>query len=91
MEFEWDPTKAELNWKKHRITFSEASTVFSDIMSSTFADPEHSDEEARFITLGMSDRGRLLMVSHTDRNDRTRIISARVANRRERKTYEEET
>ena len=90
MDFEWDPAKAEINRTKHRVEFSEATSVFADTLSITFADPDHSDEEDRFITIGMSDRGRLLIVSHTHRDDRVRLISARVANRRERKTYEEE-
>ena len=90
MDFEWDPAKAETNRKKHRVEFSEASSAFADTLSTTFADPDHSDEKDRFITIGMSDRGRLLIVSHTHRDDRVRLISARVANRRERKTYEEE-
>ena len=90
MDFEWDPAKAEINRKKHRVEFSEATSVFADTFSITFADPDHSDDEVRFITMGMSDQGRLLIVSHTDRDDRLRLISSRIANRRERKTYEEE-
>ena len=91
MDFEWDPAKAEINRKKHRVEFSEATSVFADTLSITFADPDHSDEEDRFITMGMSDQGRLLIVSHTDRDDCIRLISARITNRRERKTYEEES
>ncbi len=90
MEFEWDPEKANTNWKKHRVTFLEGATAMADVLSITFADPDHSLEEDRFITMGMSDQGRLLVVSHTERDDRIRLISVRVANRRERKTYEEE-
>jgi uncharacterized DUF497 family protein len=71
------------------VEFSEAATVFGDDLSVTIPDPDHSGEEDRFITVGMSDQGRLLVVSHTDREDRTRIISARKATRRERKAYEE--
>lgn len=90
MEFEWDPEKADINWKKHRVTFLEGATAFADVLSITFADPDHSLEEERDITMGMSDQGRLLIVSHTERDGRVRLISVRVANRRERKTYEEE-
>ena len=90
MEFEWDKDKAASNLKKHKVSFDEAGTVFGDTFSKTFADPDHSIDEDRYITIGMSDRGRVLMVSHTDREDRIRIISARVATRRERKAYEEE-
>jgi hypothetical protein len=91
MEFEWDEDKAERNLKKHKVAFSEAATIFGDLLSVTFPDPDHSIAEDRFITIGTSDRDRVLVVSHTDRADRIRIISARKATRRERKTYEEET
>jgi uncharacterized DUF497 family protein len=91
MEFEWDEDKAAGNRKKHKVAFDEAATVFGDALSSTFPDPDHSMEEDRFITIGTSDRGRVLIVSHTDREGRIRIISARKATRRERKGYEEET
>jgi uncharacterized protein len=89
MEFEWDEDKAAKNLKKHKVDFSEAATVFGDTLSVTIPDPDHSEEEDRFITVGMSEQGRLILVSHTDRGDRTRIISARKATRRERKYYEE--
>lgn len=90
LEFEWDSDKARSNVKKHRIAFEEASTVFSDSLAMTIHDPDHSDDEERYLILGESVRERLLVVSFTDREDRIRIISARVANRRERKKYEEE-
>jgi uncharacterized DUF497 family protein len=90
MEFEWDEQKAAGNLKNHKVAFEEAATVFGDALSSTFPDPDHSLEEDRFITIGTSDRGRMLMVSHTDRKGRVRIISARKATRRERKAYEKE-
>ena len=90
LEFEWDDGKAQTNAKKHGITFNEAQSVFADMLSSTFHDPDHSLEEDRLITIGTSDRNRLLVVSHTDRARRTRIISARKATRRERNAYEEE-
>jgi uncharacterized protein len=89
MEFEWDEDKAADNAKKHKVTFGEAATVFGDTLSLTFADPDHSRHEDRWITIGTSDRDRVLIVSHTDRDDRIRIISARKATRRERKVYEE--
>ena len=88
MEFEWDPDKADRNWRKHGVSFHEAATVFDDPLAITYADPEHSDEEARFLTFGHSGNGRFLVVSHTDREDRTRIISARQGTRKERKSYE---
>jgi uncharacterized DUF497 family protein len=90
MEFEWDDDKAARNLDKHRVEFGEASTVFSDPLSMTFPDPDHSIDEDRYIIIGTSDRGRVLIVSHTDREDRIRIISARKATRHERKAYEEE-
>ena len=90
MEFEWDKTKAARNLVKHGVDFSEAASIFGDALSRTFADPDHSDDEERSITIGVSNRGRILIVAHTDREARTRIISAREATRRERKTYEEE-
>jgi uncharacterized DUF497 family protein len=89
MEFEWDEDKAASNLKKHKVTFGEAATVFGDSLSSTFPDPDHSIDEDRYITIGTSDRDRVLIVSHTDREGRIRIISARKATRHERKAYEE--
>jgi hypothetical protein len=89
VDFEWDPAKASRNRVKHGIDFSEAATVFGDVLSQTFEDPDHSDDEERFVTIGVSARGRVLIVSHTDRGKRIRIISAREATRRERKDYEE--
>ena len=89
MDFEWDKTKAEGNPAKHGIEFSEAATAFGDLLSVTFPDPGHSEEEERFITIGSSERNRVLIISHTDRGGKTRIISARKATRRERKAYEE--
>ena len=89
MEFEWDPDKAARNLSKHRVAVTEAATVFGDPLAITFYDPGHSDDEDRYLTFGYSTDGRLLVVSHTDRGDRNRIISARVATRRERKIYED--
>jgi hypothetical protein len=89
MEFEWDPKKATANIQKHDITFQEAATVFGDPLAITFEDPDHSTEENRYITFGLSLQKRLIVVSHTEREDRTRIISARLMDRKERKIYEE--
>jgi uncharacterized DUF497 family protein len=89
MEFEWDPEKALRNLAKHGVTFPEAATVFGDPLAMTYSDPNHSDDEDRFLTFGHSSEGHLLIVSHTDRGQRTRIISARRAMRKERKLYEE--
>ena len=87
--FEWDERKAKQNLSKHGISFEEASTVFGDILSVTIDDPSHSMREQRCVTLGHSSKHRLLVVVHTDRSGRNRIISARPATRRERNTYEE--
>lgn len=88
MRFEWDREKAKRNLRKHRVSFEEAATVFYDPLSATFDDPEHSIDEQRFITVGYSSRGRLLVVSHTERGEALRIISARLATARERKRHE---
>jgi uncharacterized DUF497 family protein len=89
LEFEWDNRKAKQNLRKHDVSFEEASTVFGDPLAVTIPDPLHSEEEDRFITLGESQRRRLLVVVFTDRRGKIRIISARVATRNERKDYEE--
>jgi len=89
LEFEWDPQKEASNVGKHNISFHEAGTVFADPLSWTFPDPDHSINEERFLTIGLSSQGRTLVVSHTDRGARTRIISARTATPRERRDYEE--
>jgi uncharacterized DUF497 family protein len=89
MDFEWDNAKAETNLRKHGVSFAEAATVFGDPLAVTFFDPDHSDEEDRFLTIGMSIDNRVLMLSHTDRGEKVRIISARVATRSERKGYED--
>jgi uncharacterized protein len=88
--FEWDPDKAASNQRKHGVSFHEAATVFGDPLSVTYYDPEHSHAEHRYLTVGTSQRGRLLIVAHTDRGDHVRIISARKLTRRERKTYEQD-
>ncbi|MEI7989572.1 MAG: BrnT family toxin [Chloroflexota bacterium] len=86
---EWDPVKARTNQRKHNVAFEEAATVFNDPLSSTIPDPLHTKIEERFIIIGMSIQQRLLVVVHTDRGDKIRIISARIANTHERKAYEE--
>ena len=91
MQFEWDPGKAAINFDKHRVSFDEASTVFGDPLAGTIDDPGHSEGEARFVTIGRSAQGRLIVVVHTDRGDRVRLISARRATRREGGTYGSET
>jgi hypothetical protein len=91
VEFEWDPKKAALNRRKHTVSFNEAATVFGDILSTTVPDPDQSLSEERYLTVGFSDRRRLMMVSHTERGARIRIISARELTPAERETYEEET
>jgi uncharacterized DUF497 family protein len=90
MEFDWDPRKAEENLKRHGVSFDEARTVFGDPLAKTFYDPKHSENEERYISMGMSVQGRTLFVNHTDRGDKTRIISARLVTKTERKGYEEE-
>ena len=89
LNFEWDETKNESNVEKHGVDFKEAATIFADSFSYTFDDPAHSDEEPRFLTFGLTSTGKLLLVSHTDREDNIRIISARELTKKERKFYEE--
>ena len=88
MRFEWDSDKAAVNVKKHRVSFDEAVTVFYDPLAATFADPDHSDDESRLVTVGYSARDRLLVVCHVERRTATRVISARLATARERKRHE---
>jgi len=90
MIFEWDPKKAAANLRAHKVSFKEAATVFSDLLSVTVADPDHSPEENRHLIIGQSNRHRLLIVSHTEQGDRIRIISARELTPTEREAYEEE-
>lgn len=87
VEFEWDAEKNRVNLQKHGLSFEEAATVFGDPLSDTFDDPNHSFDEHRFLTIGTSGAGRLLIVSHTDREDSVRLISAREVTRDERKSY----
>ena len=87
--FEWDPAKARRNIETHGISFDEASTAFKDTLSVTIHDPLHSYEEDRFVLVGNSHRNRLLVIVHTERRNKIRIISARRATKKERKRYEE--
>lgn len=88
IDFEWDPEKDAANISKHGVAFAEAASVFGDPLGVSAYDPDHSRLENRFITIGLSAFGRLLMVAHTERGDRIRIISARELTRKERETYE---
>jgi uncharacterized protein len=88
-QFEWDPKKAKANLSKHDVSFEEASTIFDDPLFITFLDTDHSVNEERYITIGLSRRARLLMVAHAERNNRVRIISARKATKNEEKYYQE--
>lgn len=90
MEFEWNPQKAAKNLQKHKIAFVEAATVFSDPLSVTAPDPDHSLDEDRFIIVGQTHKNRLVMVSFVERRNRIRIISARELTHPERNAYEEE-
>jgi len=90
MKFEWDPVKARSNLRKHKVSFEEAATALKDPLAATGWDPDHSVGEERFVTFGVSERGRLLVVAHSEEDDTLRIISARVATKEERKIYEEE-
>ena len=89
MKFEWDPEKTRSNIRKHKVSFEEAATALRDPMSATGLDPDHSVSEERFVTFGVSERGRLLVVAHADKDDTIRIISAREASKGEKRIYEE--
>ena len=88
LQFEWDPNKNDTNVEKHGVTFNEAATIFGDPFSYTFDDPGNSDEELRFLTFGLASTRKLLVVSHTEREDSIRIISARELTKQERRFYE---
>ena len=90
MSFEWDKKKAVSNLRKHGVSFEEASTALRDSFSATAHDPDHSEDEDRFVTLGVSSIGRLLAVAHTERGNNIRIIFARLAIKLERQIYEED-
>jgi uncharacterized protein len=87
--FEWDEIKAKANFKKHRISFEEAKTIFNDPFLFTFPDYNHSTDEERYISIGLSANGHILILTHTERQDRIRIINCRKATAHERKFYEE--
>ena len=88
MRFEWSARKAQINRAHHGVSFHEAATVFADPLAWTFDDPDHSAHELRYLTFGVSDRNRPLVVVHTPRGDNIRIISARGMTPRERRQYE---
>ena len=90
MKFEWDEEKAEINLKKHGISFEKSKVVFGDPFSITTDDPDHSKKEQRFIDIGKSASGRLLVVVYTERGNKTRIISCRKATPSERRIYEKQ-
>ena len=90
MEFEWNPRKDQHDQAKHGVSFDEAATVFGDPLAITIRDPDHSVDEYRILTTGYSNRQRLIIVAHTDRDDRIRIITAREVTAAERRDYAEE-
>jgi len=89
IKFDWDPGKARRNFRKHGIDFNEATTVFADTLSITILDPDHSEDEERWVTMGLSNRHRLFVVVHIEEEKTIRLISARTADRLERRKYEE--
>ena len=90
LEFVWDREKAAANLAKHGVDFEDAATAFDDLLSITIPDPDHSEGEDRFLLIGQSKAGRLLVIAHTERGNEIRLINARAATRRERQNYEEE-
>jgi uncharacterized DUF497 family protein len=88
LTFEWDENKSKQNFKNHGVTFVEAKTVFNDPFAITIKDPDHSDEEDRYLDIGLSFKGKMVVVWYTERNDSIRIIGCRKATRFERKAYE---
>ncbi len=88
LKFEWNVNKANLNEKKHGVSFEEASSVLSDLLSITISDPLRREDEERWVTIGQSNKRRILVVVHTERGDAIRIISARLANTHEQNRYE---
>ena len=89
LTFEWDEQKAEQNLRKHKVSFEEAKTIFGDPFSITIPDPEHSASESRYVDIGYSSQGQLLVVVYTEREPNIRIICCRRATQRERRAYEE--
>ncbi len=90
LKFEWDAPKSNANLRKHGVSFEEAASVFGDPLALTFADPDHSIREARFVTIGQSHRDLLLVVAHVERGRTIRIISARKTTKHERTIYEQD-
>jgi len=88
--FEWDPAKEARNRRKHGVSFAEAGTVFGDPLSKTYPDLDHSEQEERYLTLGVSESGRILVIAHLEEGETIRIINARQSTRRERRFYEEQ-
>ncbi len=88
-DFEWDRHKTKANFKKHRISFDEATTIFADPLLVTFPDPLHSHAEERYLSIGVSRTGRVLIVAHVDRHNKIRLVSCRKATASERRRYEE--
>ena len=88
LTFEWDEKKADDNLRKHGVSFDEAKTVFNDPFSVTIYDPDHSSDEQRYIDIGLSSKGRLIVVSYSERGERIRIISSREAKKKEQREYE---
>jgi len=88
LTFEWDRAKAAANLQKHGVSFEEAATIFGDPLSLTVTDALHSEGEERFVTVGQARTGKLLVVVHVERGDAIRIIGARTATPKERRTYE---
>jgi len=89
VDYEWDHEKSERNFSKHGVSFEEAATVFDDPLYVDFYDPDHSIDEHRYLIMGQSSAGRLLIVSYTERDDVVRLISAREVTSAERRAYEE--
>lgn len=89
LRFGWDPQKATVNEHKHRVGFPEATTAFADPLSITIPDPDHSAKEERYLLVGLTAVGRLVVVAHSEHGDEIRVISARLATRHERESYEE--
>jgi uncharacterized DUF497 family protein len=89
LTFEWDEVKAKANFKKHKVSFEEGKTIFNDPFLFTFPDSEHSIKEERYVNISLSAKGRILVLTHTERQDKIRIISCRKATARERRFYEE--
>jgi len=89
LTFEWDEKKADENLRKHGVSFDEAKTVFNDPFSVTIYDPDHSSDEQRYVDIGLSSKGRLIVVSYCKRGETIRLISSRKATRKEQRDYEE--